>query len=476
MTNDFMMHPAVPGIQRAAGWRATLLGAAALIAGAALALAPAGAHAQTPLMDLDAAAGTGVFDVFDDGGLLARGSFGTGTVPWKGAGVRFMWYPAKAAFRAGRVSTNLPAAWDDANVGEYSLAFGNATTASGMFGFAHGNVATASGQASTAFGEGTTAAGARAFAAGYAVQATGDHSVAFGSQSVASAAFAFAAGNTNTASGQAAAAFGYNNTASGSGGFAAGNSNQATGDASVALGFAVSATGLGAIALGRQSSALSSGIAIGYNVAGTNGSVAIGNTVSTGTRSGSVAMGDNALSGNTTVLSANNQFGARFTGGYRFFTNTDATVGAYLAPGGSSWSSLSDANAKENFVDLDATAVLDAVDGLDIREWNYIANDDRVRHIGPTAQSFHAAFGLGGDPLRIETLDADGVALAAIQALIRENRAMAAEKAALEARMAELEADAGARDDRIAELEARLRQLAELLDGRAESPERPDSR
>ncbi len=39
-----------------------------------------------------------------------------------------------------------------------------------------------------------------------------------------------------------------------------------------------------------------------------------------------------------------------------------------------------------------------------------------MRHLGPTAEDFYAAFGLGSDA-GIGTVDADGVALATIQAL-----------------------------------------------------------
>ena len=37
------------------------------------------------------------------------------------------------------------------------------------------------------------------------------------------------------------------------------------------------------------------------------------------------------------------------------------------------------------------------------------------------AQDFHAAFGLGKNETTISSIDADGVALAAIKALIKEN-------------------------------------------------------
>ena len=56
-----------------------------------------------------------------DGGILAKGSYGSGaTLSTAGAGTRLIWYPRKAAFRAGKVSGNV---WDDANVGAYSAAF-----------------------------------------------------------------------------------------------------------------------------------------------------------------------------------------------------------------------------------------------------------------------------------------------------------------------------------------------------------------
>ena len=46
-----------------------------------------------------------------------------------------------------------------------------------------------------------------------------------------------------------------------------------------------------------------------------------------------------------------------------------------------------------------------------MREWSHIAQDASIRHVGPMAQAFRAAFGLGEDPLRIGSMDADGVAL-----------------------------------------------------------------
>jgi hypothetical protein len=79
-----------------------------------------------------------------------------------------------------------------------------------------------------------------------------------------------------------------------------------------------------------------------------------------------------------------------------------------------------------------ATTSLARIARMPVTEWSYRAQDDAIRHIGPTAQDFHAAFGLGEDPLRIGTLDADGVALAGVKALEARSRAQAERIDALE--------------------------------------------
>ena len=52
-----------------------------------------------------------------------------------------------------------------------------------------------------------------------------------------------------------------------------------------------------------------------------------------------------------------------------------------------------------------------------IYNWNAKGVDPSVRHLGPIAQDFYAAFGLGNDDKTLSTIDLDGVALAAIQGL-----------------------------------------------------------
>jgi hypothetical protein len=54
---------------------------------------------------------------------------------------------------------------------------------------------------------------------------------------------------------------------------------------------------------------------------------------------------------------------------------------------------------------------------ISISTWNYKEQADSIRHMGPMAQDFYAAFGLGLGETTIDTIDPDGVALAAIQGL-----------------------------------------------------------
>jgi hypothetical protein len=90
---------------------------------------------------------------------------------------------------------------------------------------------------------------------------------------------------------------------------------------------------------------------------------------------------------------------------------------------------LSDRNMKENFAEIDPAQILERVANLPIQTWNYKDDDGKVRHLGPMAQDFYAAFTIGPDDKHIATVDADGVALAAIKALKAENDALKAELA-----------------------------------------------
>jgi len=54
---------------------------------------------------------------------------------------------------------------------------------------------------------------------------------------------------------------------------------------------------------------------------------------------------------------------------------------------------------------------------MPITQWKYKVEPNGIKHIGPVAQDFHAAFGLGDSDRAIGSVDESGVALAAIQGL-----------------------------------------------------------
>ena len=100
----------------------------------------------------------------------------------------------------------------------------------------------------------------------------------------------------------------------------------------------------------------------------------------------------------------------------------------------------SDVNRKENFGAVDGEAVLARLAALPISTWNYIGDDASVRHMGPMAQDFYAAFGLGADETHLAPLDVNGVTLVALQAQTRRVEALESENAELNERLANLEA------------------------------------
>jgi hypothetical protein len=157
-----------------------------------------------------------------------------------------------------------------------------------------------------------------------------------------------------------------------------------------------------------------------------------------------------------------NEFAARCTGGARFVSAIDANgvpiAGVQLPAGGGSWSSLSDRNAKENFAPINPRDVLDQVDRMPITTWNYKSQDAAIRHIGPMAQDFAAAFRVGESDRTISTVDADGVALAAIQGLDQK----------VEEQLKAKEAEIKQLKQSVAELKALVNTLAQKPNGGGE--------
>ncbi len=397
-----------------------------------------------------------------------------GNVPISGAGRRMMWYPEKAAFRVGYVAYG---DWDKDNIGNYSFASGYYTLASGdrstalgfdtkAYGFAStamGNATYASGISSSAMGTNTTATGSFSTAMGYGTRAKGyfstsmgENSQALGDTSTAMGYNTTASGNTSTAMGNATKASGSNSTAMGQLSIASGEASTAMGVGTTASGIYSFAIGVNATASGNISTAIGDGTtasgysstAIGnFTTASGSNSVAIGSSVSTNNHTGSFFFGDSDPHNKGIRLTGvDNEFATRFNGGYFFITgDIGSDIGVRVAPGGNSWSAISDINRKENFEPVNGDDFLKKIASFNLSSWNYKGQDAKTfRHYGPMAQEFYAAFGkddygiIGCDTL-INQQDFLGVNLIAIQALEKRTEDLKKENDELKVRLEKLE-------------------------------------
>jgi len=116
---------------------------------------------------------------------------------------------------------------------------------------------------------------------------------------------------------------------------------------------------------------------------------------------------------------------------------------------------LSDMHAKQDFAAVDGQLVLLRLRGVPILTWSYRTDASGVRHMGPTAQDFFAAFGLGQDEQHIAPLDANGVTLAAVQELDRMVQARDAQIATLERQNAGLSERLARLERIVADLDAK---------------------
>jgi hypothetical protein len=78
---------------------------------------------------------------------------------------------------------------------------------------------------------------------------------------------------------------------------------------------------------------------------------------------------------------------------------------------------LSDAAAKEAFTEVDGQSILARLEDLPITQWRYKKDERKSPHLAPTAQDFHAAFGLGADEKHIAPKDLASVALVGVKEL-----------------------------------------------------------
>jgi len=238
-----------------------------------------------------------------------------------------------------------------------------------------------------------------------------------------------------------------------SGGFG----NSATGYASVvAGGQSNSASGQEAVVSGGDHNAASgyrSFVAAGGNNEAASNYCFAGGNNSHALHSGAFVWGDGW--GTNLTSSANDQFSVRASGGYRLFSNNNHLAGVTMAAGGNAWIAVSDSTKKRNIRLSDTKAVLTKISELPIKEWEYKSEAEGTEHIGPMAQDFWNAFGLGSDSLGIETIDADGVLFAAVQELASQNARLIEQRRIQDEHLANL-------DRRIQQLEAVILQFGAL--------------
>jgi hypothetical protein len=162
-----------------------------------------------------------------------------GPAPISGAGTRMMWYPDRAAFRAGTVSGNQ---WDADSIGISSMAWGNNSKATGQ-------------EAATAWGDETTASSSLATAWGWKTTASAYTATSWGFETTASELYATAWGVKAKATAISATAWGENTTASGHGTTVWGDQTKASGRSATAWGLETTASGINTTAWGQSTTA-----------------------------------------------------------------------------------------------------------------------------------------------------------------------------------------------------------------------------
>jgi hypothetical protein len=355
------------------------------------------------------------FKVFQNGSFVATGNLGIGVSPMQGKGYRTSWDSYKGAFRSGYAD----AEWDDANVGFFSWAGGSNSTAIGLYALAFGDTNSAESTSSIVFGSGNQVKGAAGFSAGAGNRVCDTYGVALG-----------------------------NNAKSG-GPLINGKCDPDS----------FNLRGLAAVA-------------IGYNVtADQDHTTAMGKFASNNGFSGTFIWSDGSAtaSADTFRNTANNEFAARATGGFRFRTNLTGTTGCNLPAGSGVFNCTSSRTTKENFLNVKGDDVLASLRRLSVSTWNYIDEGRQVRHMGPMAEDFYKTFGLGTNNVSMGVQDLAGVSLAAVKALdarTAELQLKTAEVTTLRAEVNNLRADNASMERRLAALE-RLAQHAARTTRRA---------
>jgi uncharacterized coiled-coil protein SlyX len=149
-----------------------------------------------------------------------------------------------------------------------------------------------------------------------------------------------------------------------------------------------------------------------------------------------------------------NTFNVSARGGVRFVTGEGDVT--YIEGGSAGWARTSTRAAKTNVDPVDPDAALDGVRSMEIATWEYRDADGEgagTTHIGPMAEDFHEAFEVGASDNHINSINADGVALAAIQGLATRLD-----------RVDELESELTDRDDRVDDLEQQIADQNDQID------------
>ncbi len=337
----------------------------------------------------------------------------------------FAFIAGKGALRLGGVG--LIDEWALNNVGVNSVAFGRGAYASASGSYAFGDDTRATEVSAVAIGHGAAARHSYSIALGLGASSEGFRSIAIsGGRALGDNSLAF----NGTAEGERSFAFGSN--ANGSRAIAL--NGAATGaDALSILGIA---QGNRAIAIGRRA------------LADKVGSVVI--ATSTNNNAGTVKP---AVDGQFVVSAPHIFLGHLAQPNANADRFIETGTGAYLSSGGT-WSNSSDSTKKTDFHAVDGEQVLSKLAALPVYTWRYTAEDSAVRHMGPTAQAFRKAFGLGDTDKAIATVDIDGVAVAGVKALEARTKQLKVETQALRAENAELA-------ERLAQLESLVARLTQ---------------
>jgi hypothetical protein len=128
-----------------------------------------------------------------------------------------------------------------------------------------------------------------------------------------------------------------------------------------------------------------------------------------------------------TSISGNGVYGYSLNSYAGYFEGKAKVIGHLDVGSCTGCTMSSDQNLKANFSTISPRSVLDRLAALPIRAWNYKSDAPSVRHVGPMAQDFRAAFDLGKDDLHIDMIDANGVTMAAIQGLYQQNQELVTE-------------------------------------------------